>query len=120
MPFRKRVGQRRHFATFYTHDGTVDSYGSPTYSVADDWDVSVTGWPCELITTVGGEVVRGRMVNEKTTHVAFGEFYGVSGVTVKDRCIIGGIKYGISAVIDPDGLQREIRIELKGENDGGA
>lgn len=114
---RKRIGMRRWTATFYRHDGTIDSYGQPTYHVDADWDVLSLSWPCELITTVGSEVIRGRMVNEKTTHVAFGEFYGADGVTVQDRCVINGVNYGIIAVIDADGMQTEKRLELRGEND---
>jgi len=56
------------------------------------------------------------MVNEKTTHVAFGEFFGIGEVTVKDRCVISGVKYGITCVSDPDGIQMEVRVELRGEN----
>ena len=117
MAYRKRIGHRRWTAQVTRHDGTVDDYGQPTYSVDDDWDVVIAAWPCELVTTVGGEVLRGRMVNTKTTHVAFGEFFGVSGVTTKDRITINGVKYGVVAVIDADGLQTECRIELRGEND---
>jgi hypothetical protein len=57
------------------------------------------------------------MTNSKTTHVAYGEFYGSKDVTPKHRCTIDGVKYGITCVIDADGLQMERRIELRGEND---
>ncbi len=116
MSIRKRIGFRRHTATFYRHNGSVDLYGQPTYSDDTQWAILSQGWPCELTTTVGGEVLRGRMVNEKTTHVAFGEFFGIGEVTVKDRCVISGVKYGITCVSDPDGIQMEVRVELRGEN----
>jgi len=116
VSIRKRIGFRRHNATFYRHNGTVDDYGQKTYSDDNQWDVLSQGWPCELVTTVGGEVLRGRMVNEKTTHVAFGEFFGVGSVGVKDRCVINGIKYGITCVSDPDGISMEVRVELLSEN----
>jgi hypothetical protein len=74
---------RRWTATFYRHDGNVDSYGQPTYKTDADWDVVTQTWPCEL--------------------------------TTKDRCTINGKNYGISAIIDADGLQMERRIELRGE-----
>jgi len=118
MAYRKRIGQRRWTAVFTRHDGTVDALNRPTYETDGDWDVVGNTWPCEVVTTVGGEVLRGRMVNEKTTHVAFGEFYGAADITVRDRCTIDGKKYGIVAIIDTDGLQSERRIELRGENDG--
>lgn len=114
---RKRIGMRRWNAKFLRHNGTVDEYGQLTYSVASDWDIVLHSWPCELITTVGGEVLRGRMTNEKSTHVAYGEFFGAGSVTTKYRCVIDGVSYGITCVIDQDGLQMERRIELRGEND---
>jgi hypothetical protein len=55
------------------------------------------------------------MTHEKTTHVAYGEFFGTGDLTTKDRCTINGKNYGISAIIDADGLQMERRIELRGE-----
>lgn len=119
MPYRKRIGARRWIGNFYRHDGTVDEYGTPTYDNDNDWDLVITGWPCELVTTVGGEVLRGRMVNEKTTHVAFGEFFGAQSPTTQDRLVINDVKYGIVSFIDADGLQTEARIELRGENDVG-
>lgn len=114
---RKRIGMRRWIANFYQHNGSVDSYGQRTYSVSSDWDLVLSKWPCELITTVGGEVIRGRMTNAKTTHVTYGEFYGSGSVTPKMRCTIDGKDYGVTCVIDQDGLQMERRIELRGEND---
>lgn len=115
MSIRKRVGMRRWIANFYEHNGNVDSYGQPTYKTGSDWEASVLNWPCELITTVGGEVIRGRMTNSKTTHVAYGEFAGAKDVTTKARCVIDGVNYGVTCVIDADGLQMERRIELRGE-----
>ena len=116
MSIRKRIGFRRHLATFYRHNGSVDAYGQPTYSDDSQWTVLSQGWPCELTTTVGGEVLRSRMVTEKTTHVAFGEFYGTDDITVEDRCVIGGVKYGITNISDPDGINMEVRVELRSEN----
>jgi len=114
---RKRIGMRRWTADFYSHNGNADSYGQLTYSNPADWNIVLQDWPCELITTVGGEVIRGRMTNAKTTHVAYGEFFGADNVTTKMRCRINGVDYGVTAVIDQDGLQMEMRIELRGEND---
>lgn len=116
MSIRKRIGFRRHIATFHRHDGSVDAYGQPTYNDDSTWSVLTQGWPCELTTTVGGEVLRGRMVNEMTTNVAFGEFYGTGDITVEDRCVIAGVKYGITCVADPDGINMEVRIELRRQN----
>lgn len=117
MSIRRRIGYRRWTANFTRHNGSVDEYGQPTYSNPSDWATVSVGWPCELTTTIGAEVVRGRMVNEKTTHVAFGEFSGLGDVGVKDRCTISGVDYGIVNISDPDGVSQEVRVELRGEND---
>ena len=62
MSIRKRIGMRRYAATFWKHNGTTDSYGQKSYQNESDWDqVGSSYWPCEFITTVGNEVVRGRM-----------------------------------------------------------
>ena len=114
---RKRIGMRRWNAVFWRHDGTLDDYGQPTYDIDNDWAVTGGTWPLELVSTVGGEVLRGRQVNEKTTHVAFGEFFGTSGIVVTDRCVINGNRYGITNMSDSDGLQTERRVELRGENE---
>jgi hypothetical protein len=117
MSIRKRIGMRRYRATFWKHDGTMDDYGQPTYQNDANWDQVGGYWPCELITTVGGEIVRGRMTHEKSTHVLYGEFSGVKDtVDANHRCIIDGKKYGISCILDADGLRMEKRIELRGEN----
>ena len=117
MSIRKRIGMRRYKATFTIHNGNVDDYGQYTYDNPSDWTVVAADWPCELITTVGAEVLRGRMTNAKTTHVAYGDFYAVKDINAKHRCEIDGVKYGITCVMDTDGLQMERRIELRGEND---
>lgn len=117
MSIRKRIGMRRYSATFWKHNGTVDSYGQKSYQNDSDWDqVGSSYWPCEFITTVGNEVVRGRMTQEKTTHVLYGEFSGVpSGVDTKCKVKIDGQDYGITCILDADGLRMEKRIELRGE-----
>ena len=110
---RKRVGFRRHQATFKSHDGTVDSYGQPTYNTESDWDVFFSGWPCEFISTVGGEILRGRMVTEKSTHACFGNFRAVEGLNTKMRVEINGNNYGITSVSDPEGVRTEMRVEMR-------
>ena len=113
---RQRIGARRHFATAYQHDGTADAHNMPTYSVADDWDPVVTGWPCELITAGGGEVVRGRQTTAQTTHVFFGEPSGGKLIGPEMRLVVDGVTYAITAAFDPDGDQREWRVEAKIES----
>jgi len=112
---RKRIGFRRHSIDIMVHNGTVDSYGQKTYNNPSDWDVFFSGWPCEFISTVGGEILRGRMVTEKSTHAAFGNFAAVEGITTKMRVVHNGHNYGITSVGDPDGTRSEMRVELRKE-----
>lgn len=109
---------RRYSATFWNHNGATDSMGQKDYQSESNWVQLDAGgyWPCEFITTVGNEVVRGRMTQEKTTHVLYGEFSGVpDGVTTKSKVKIDGQDYGITCILDADGLRMEKRIELRGE-----
>ena len=112
---RKRVGFRRYRASFYQHDGTVDTYGQRTYNTESDWTAYFEGWPCEFVSTVGGEVLRGRMVTEKSTHALFGNFAAVEGIDVEMRVVINGVNYGITSVSDPDGTRTEMRVEMRME-----
>ena len=110
---RKRVGFRISTAAFTRHNGNVDANGTPTYDSPNDW-VAVQGpWPCELVTTTGGEVLRGKQVSATTTHAAFGERFGSQDLTPQDRVTIAGQVFGIVAVIDADGMNRETRLELR-------
>ena len=110
---RDNIGHRRHVAEFSQHDGTVDGVNQPTYDTAGDWDVQVSAWPCEAITTGGDERIRGRQTTAETRVVLFGEYYGASAVTTDMRCVLNGNTYGVAAVYDQDGEEREMRIELR-------
>ena len=112
---RNRVGHRRHRATFESHNGTVDNYGQPTYDNPTDWDLFMADWPCEKVSTVGGEMLRGRMVTAKSTHALFGNFRALEGVNVKMRVRINGELYGITSAGDPSGDRMEMRVELRKE-----
>lgn len=115
MTFRKRYGMRRYLASFWQHNGSRDPLNQPTYSTATDWEPVISGWPCELIATNGGEVLRGRQVTAETTHVLFGEFFGAAGVKAQHRCQIDGTFYNVVAAYDADGTRMEQRIEVKAE-----
>ena len=112
---RQRIGARRHQADAYQHNGNADPHGMPTYTVPEDWDLVIQGWPVELITASGGESVRGRQVDAETTHVVFGEYYGGRTITPQMQLQIAGQTYAITAAYDPDGDNREFRVELKVE-----
>ena len=105
---RKRYGQRRHTAQFQRHNGSQYETGNPTYDVPNHWDTIIPDWPCELLSTSGGEMLRGR-------HVLFGEYFGAEGVTADMRVIVGGQTLGIVAAYDPDGTSMEMRVEAKQE-----
>lgn len=110
---RQRIGSRRHFADFYRQDGTKDAHGIPDYSDDATWTRVIHAWPCELITASGGERVRGRQVTAATTHVAIGEYYGAREADPDMRAEIGGRRFAIAAAYDPDGDNRETRVELR-------
>lgn len=112
---RKRIGFRRHRATFQRYDGSRDSYGQLDTKNDANWDNHAINWPCEYVSTVGGEILRGIMVTEKSTHVLYGNFAFVEDITTEDRVLVNGVKHGINAVLDPDGTRMEMRIELRKE-----
>lgn len=114
MLFRRPIGNRNWKAEFKQHNGNVDDYGQPTYDVEADWTSLIDDWPCELITTVGGEVIRGKMVTEKSTHVLYGDLTAVQSVDAQCSVYIDGDRYGIEAgPIDPDGRNMVARIEVR-------
>lgn len=114
---RKRYGKRRYTATFSQHNGKRDSHGNPTVDIPTDWTPVLAGWPCEKLTTRGGETVRGKQVTAQTTHVLFGEFFGANGVNAEMRVMIPGEpNMSVVAAYDPEGTQTEIRIEAKVES----
>lgn len=114
---RKRVGFRRHRATFQVHNGTLDDYGQPTYNNPSDWDVFFADWPCEFVSTVGGEILRGRMVTVKSTHALFGNYIAVEGLNNEMRAVVAGRNYGITSVSDPEGIRTEMRVEMRLEKE---
>ena len=116
MTRRERIGSRRYRATATQHDGTQDAAGNPTYTTAGDWDTVVTAWPCEILTTTGSEMIRGRQVTAGTTHVMFGDYHYGSTITPDMRVTVGGVVYDVVAAYDPDGDRRELRVEAKRES----
>ena len=113
MSKRNRVGYRRHSASFFEHNGTTDDLNQRTYDNDNDWLPVVVNWPVELVGVSGGEVLRGRQVSAESTHVLFGEAFGGAGIEPTNRCVIAGTTYGITSVIEPDGDNMELRVELK-------
>ena len=120
MTLRQSVGNRVYSATFSEHNGNRDEHGNPTYEVATDWVPVVTRWPCEMIATAGGEMIRGRQTTATTTHVLYGEYFGAKGIKATHRCTIlvddVAETFSVSAVpIDAQGRKMEMRVEVKRE-----
>lgn len=110
--FKKRI----HQATFWKHNGNQDEFGNPTYTVDADWIQQPIKWPCEVLGASGGEVMRGRQVTATTTHVLYGEWFGVVTVTSDMRCQIeDGTRFEIVALLEPDGLSTEGRLDCRRE-----
>ena len=110
------MSRRTWSCDFKQHDGTLSSEGIPTYEVDDDWTTVITAWPCEHLSSAGGEVIRGSQVNAVTTDVLLGEYYGGSDVTTDMRAVINGVTYEVVSVRDLLGKRKELRIELKKED----
>ena len=107
--FRQRVGYRNHRATFQSPTKTLDSIGQEQKT----WATFVDGWPCEVLTAVSGEVIRGRQARTNTTLVLYGNHSAVKNVTTEMRCVLNGETYSVNSVMDQSGNQFETRIELK-------
>ena len=109
--FKRRIYQ----ASIQRHNGNQDALGASTYDNPADWDAIVSGWPCELLTTAGGESLRGRTVTASTTHVFTGDYWSTEAADVGPDCrvIIRGKTYSILKVWQPDGLNSQQFIEAK-------
>ena len=115
---RLNIGARLHLATFYQHNGNTDDLGQPTYTVDTDWLPVVINWPVEKLGVSGGETLRGRQVASETTHVLFGEAQGGLGIMPKHRCEVTDLngswqRYQVTSVLDRDGINQELRVEIK-------
>jgi SPP1 family predicted phage head-tail adaptor len=108
------TGKRRDNAQIQKHNGKVDDYGQPTYKVEADWE-TVVRWPCQFMSTSGGEFLRGRQVTAQSTHVLYGDYAAVRDVTPDMRVKIRGQVLGILDVSDLFGDQREMSIDAKRE-----
>ena len=111
MSKRNRIGSRRHKANIEQHDGTIDVYGNPTFTVAGDWDIVIPNWPCEVTTTGANEVSQDGVTI--TTHIIWGSYVGGSQITPNMRLNVDGTTYDVIAAYDPDGDRREIKIESR-------
>lgn len=110
---RKRVGYRRHRASFLSHNGSRDQNGQLTTKDPLQWDTVISGWPCEFVSTVGGEILRGLMVTEKSTHAMFGNFTLVENIDAEMIVVVNGKRYGITSISDHEGTRSEMRVELR-------
>ena len=111
---RKRISHSNYLATIENPPTAQDDYGQITYSTGS-WTTAVSGWPCELIDTTGGEIIDGMMTKTSTEKVAIGDKPQIdeASVTAQSRCIIDGKTYGITAVRDVSGDGFTVRLELR-------
>ncbi len=110
---RKRIGFRNYLASFQTQNLQTDSYGQRSYTDDATWVTSVYEWPCELISVSGKETVYGDKVSDISTHVIVGDKEQAKDVTAVMRVMIDNEEYGIVAIRDVSGTNRELRVELK-------
>ena len=96
-------------ATFNSPVKVLDSMGQEEVT----WTAAVSNWPCEMLTVVSGEVIRGRQTRTNTTKVLYGNYSGVRTVDTEMQCVISGKVYGVNSVMEQGGNQFEMRIELK-------
>lgn len=69
-----------------------------------------------MLTTISGEVIRGRQTRTNTTKVLFGNYSAVKNVDTTMQCVISGKVYNVNSVMEQGGNQFEMRIELKESN----
>ncbi len=112
MARRNKIGSRRYIATFFSHDGTVDSVGQPTFNDPAAWQQVIGGWPCECLATSGSETLRGQQVTAQTKRVLYGDFAAVAIASARMRCKVDGIVSDVISVLDDSGEKREMRIQL--------
>ena len=107
----------RYVATFSRHNGNVDNTGNPTYSIPADWDVVADDIPVSLMGAGGGEAAYDRQQTERSTHNLYCDYWdGVSaGIDVTMRVQVNGETFSIVHIGNPDGIQREMEIEVKRE-----
>lgn len=110
---RRRIGKRRYNARFEEHDGSLDSHGSPTYTEPGDWDTVIESWPCELLTTTGGEKLNGRQVQATATAVFYGAYQYIADIKENMRVVVDDVTYYVVAAYDPEGDRRELRVECR-------
>lgn len=110
---RKRIGFRNYLATFQTQNLQTDSYGQREYTNDSTWVTDIYHWPCELISVSGKETVYGDKVSDISTHVIVGEKEQAKSANALMRVMIDGEDYGIVAIRDVSGTNRELRVELK-------
>ena len=112
MARRNKVGYRRYVATFFEHDGSIDTSGQPTFNDPATWTQVVSGWYCEVLAVSGTETLRGRQVTAQTRRVLYGDWSAVASVTPRMRCKVDGVVSDVVAVLDENGDKREMVIQL--------
>lgn len=104
--YRLRIGDMRHRIVIQHATETQDNYGGTVIV----WSDFATIWGA-ADNLSGREYFAAQQVNaEVTTRI---RAWYKAGVVPKMRAVIGGQVYDIKAVLDPDGLKREMHLMCK-------
>lgn len=114
---RGKIGNRVHVGVVKQHDGTQDASGQLTLNTSADWDIVVSQFVCELLTTSGSEFLRGQSVSSDTTHMLVGEYQNGKAITPKMQVTIEDVTYEVVSAYDPEGDYCEWWVECKRERE---
>lgn len=107
-----RAGQRRYVADVQKHNGTVRA-GEQTFGTDPDWPTILPNLPVSFQDVGGGETVRGRQMEANTTGLVTAAWSpAVRAITPAMRLVIEGRKLEIVNVMDLDGKNREITMQV--------
>ncbi len=110
-----QAGARHRIVSVEKHDGTITN-GRPTYEVDADWDViqNLRQVPVFYQGVTGGEVVRGVQVEATATAlIRMLSSPRSRQIEPRMRIRLDGRKLNVISVIDREGRQRELFVQVK-------
>ncbi len=108
-------GMRRHIVKVEQHDGTVTN-GEPDYTTDANWDAyeGLREVPASYQGVSGGEVVRGvQMESTATGLLRILSTPRTQKIKPKMRIRLGTRKLNILSVLDREGIERELFVQVK-------
>lgn len=109
------AGTRRTVITVEEHDGTITN-GEPTYQTEGDWDSlkALFTVPASYQGVSGGEIIRGLQIEAGATGlIRIASTPRTRKIKPRMRIRIGDRTLNIISVIDKDGDQRELYVQVK-------